>query len=200
MYDDYFDIWIWGNEQELTAKSTQFSLVSAGKKQLRAPCVHALQFPLWTWPKLLLTYRSPSVLPSWMLALEGYNFSLGYLREWSDEENVANVIAAGADTTIAAGDIDVNLEVGAGVNLAEELGFAVGFGVDADVIEPLNLEASVTHANANWDGDDLTAGETVLGAGATYTEAAFQIAASGSYTIVKDGDNTNEISLVQNIA
>jgi len=197
LYDDYFDIWIWGNEQELTAKSTQFSLVSAGKKAAAGTMRARLAVPVMDLAKVTVDLTAPASVRAFVdvTALEGYNFSLGYLREWSDEENVANVIAAGADTTIAAGDIDVNLEVGAGVNLAEELGFAVGFGVDADVIEPLNLEASVTHANANWDGDDLTAGETVLGAGATYTEAAFQIAASGSYTIVKDGDNTNEISL-----
>lgn len=197
LYDDYFDIWIWGNEQELTAKSTHFSLVSAGKKAAAGTMRARLAVPVMDLATVTVDLTAPASVRAFVdvTALEGYNFSLGYLRDWSDKDNVANVIAAGADTTIAAGDIDVNLEVGGGVNLAEELGFAVGFGVDADVIEPLNLEASVTHANANWAGDDLTAGETVLSGGATYTETAFQIAASGSYTIVKDGDNTNEVEL-----
>jgi hypothetical protein len=125
--------------------------------------------------------------------IEGFNVGLAYLRDWSGTE-AKNVIAADVDTTIAAGDIDVNLEAAAGVTLSEDLGFAVGFGVDADVIEPLNLEASVTHANEHWAGDSLTAKETVLSGGATYTESAFQVTASGSYTIVQDDDNSNEIS------
>ncbi|MCK9526795.1 MAG: hypothetical protein M0R49_12830, partial [Limnochordia bacterium] len=130
-------------------------------------------------------------------ALEGFDVSLGYLRDWADKEDAKNVIAAGAETTIATGDIDVTLEAGAGVTLAEELGFALALGAESDITDELNVNASVEHANANWAGDGVTPFATVLAAGATYSEDVFQVSASSSFTIEGDEeqDNSNTLTL-----
>jgi hypothetical protein len=192
LYDDYFSAWAWGNGQELSDKGVNFGLVKAAKKatDMRA----RLEVPVMDLATVTIDLTPPAAVRAFVDAeIEGFNVGLAYLRDWS-ETDAKNVIAADVDTTIAAGDMDVNLEAAAGVTLGEDLGFAVGFGADADVIEPLNLEASVTHASEHWAGEGLTAKETVLAGGATYTESAFQVTASGSYTIVQDDDNSNEIS------
>ncbi|HHT68540.1 MAG TPA: hypothetical protein GXZ85_04680, partial [Firmicutes bacterium] len=97
---------------------------------------------------------------------------------------------------VPAGDIDVRLEAAVGVNLEKDLGLGLGLSADSDVTEQLNLNASVTHANKNWAGDGkaVVKENTILNAGATYTEDVFQVSADASYTI-KPGDNTNEVEL-----
>lgn len=199
LYDNYFDIWVWGNKQELTAKSTHFSMVSAGKTAAADTMRARLAVPVMDLGTVTVDLTAPSSMRAFVdvKALEGFNVSLGYLRDWTDKEDAKNVIAAGADTTIATGDIDVTLEAGAGVTLAEELGFALALGAESDITDELNVNASVEHANANWAGDAVTPYATVLAAGATYSEDVFQVSASGSFTIegAEEEDNSNTLTL-----
>ena len=132
-------------------------------------------------------------------SVEDINLGLAYkLGNWTavdPAKPTTHVIVAQADTVLPAGDIDVTLKGAAGVTLGDNLGFALGLSADADVTKELNLNGSVTHANTNWAADALTADNTVVKAGATYTEDVFQVAANGTFTIIKDADNTNEITL-----
>jgi len=199
LYDNYFNIWVWGNGQELTAKSTHFDMISAGKAAGATAMRARLEVPVMDLGTVTVDLTAPTSVRAFVdvKALEGFNVSLGYLRDWADEENAKNVIAAGADTTIAAGDLDVTLKAGAGVTIADDLGFAVAFGADTDITEELNVNASVKHANQHWAGDSVTAYATVIAAGAKYTEDVFQVSASTSFTIEgdEDKDNSNSVTL-----
>lgn len=198
LYDEYFKIWAWGNEQDLTAKSTYFGMIEAGKTADAGTMRARAEVPVMDLAKVTVDLTAPAAVRAFVDAtVEGFDVGLGYLRDWNDAENALNVIVAQVGTAIPAGDIEVALEAAGGVTLGDNLGFAVGFGVDSDVTEELNLNASVEHANAHWAGDGVDAEKTVIGAGATYTETAFQVGATGTFTIehAEGVENSNELTL-----
>ncbi len=196
LYDNYFDAWVWGNGQELSDKGTHFGLIKAAKKadDIRA----RVEVPVMDLATVTADFDADTLRAFVTGSVEDINLGLAYkLGNWTaeDPEKPTHVIVAQADTVLPAGDIDVTLKGAAGVTLGDNLGFALGLSADADVTKELNLNGSVTHANTNWAADALTADNTVVKAGATYTEDVFQVAANGTFTIIKDADNTNEITL-----
>ncbi len=192
LYDNYFNAYVWGNDYELTTKETYFSMISAAKK---ATGIRArLEVPVMDLATVTVDLAAPDNVRAFVNAeVEGFDVGLAYARKnWTDEDKVSNTIVAQAGTDVAEG---IRVEVAGGVALGDDLGFGLGASVDADVTDELNLAGSVTHANENWVGDALVADNTVLEIGATYTEDMFRVTADVGYTIVKDDDNTNEISL-----
>lgn len=198
LYDNYFNAWAWGNGQDLTDKGTHFNLVKAGKTAAAGTMRARVEVPVLDLGAVTIDLTAPTSVRAFVDAeVAGFNVGVAYLRDWADPDNAFNVIAADADTAIPAGDLNVNLKAAAGVKLGTDLGFGLGFGADTMLTDELKLEGSVTHASEHWKADALTAGNTVLGAKATYTEDVFQVIADLGYTIIadEDTDNTNSITL-----
>jgi len=155
-----------------------------------------LEVPVLDLGAVTIDLTAPTSVRAFVDAeVAGFDVGVAYLRDWEDPDNAFNVIAADVDTAIPAGDLNVNLKAAAGVKLGTDLGFGLGFGADTMLTDELKLEASVTHASEHWQADALTAKNTVLKTKATFTEDAFQVVGDLGYTIVKDGTNTNSVTL-----
>lgn len=197
LYDDYFKAWVWGNKQELSDKATYFNMIKAGKtaSTMRA----RLEVPVMDLATVTADFADGNTIRLFVNGkVEEYALGLAYARkDWDakDPEKPIDVIVAQAGGAIPAGDLTVNAKAAAGIKLGENLGMAFGFSADTQLTEELEVEGSVTHANDHWAFDALTAKNTVLNAGATYTEAAYQVTASVTETLIKEGTNKNEISL-----
>lgn len=194
--DNYFEGWAWGNGQNLT-DSTYFGMIKAGKGSPADKMRARLAVPVMDLGKVTVDFEQPDNVRVFAEGkVEGYNVGLAYARKnWTNEDEIQNVIVGQAGGAIAAGDYTVNAEAAAGVALGTDLGFALGLGANTMVTEELKIEGSVTHANANWDADGLTANNTVLSGKGTYTEKAYQAIASVKHTLITDQDSKNEISL-----
>lgn len=190
LYDNYFNAYVWGNDFELSDKASYFDMIKAGKKatDIRA----RLEVPVMDLATVTVDLDAPDNVRAFVNGtVEGFDLGLAYARQnWTDDAKVSDTIVAQVGTDVADG---VRVEAAGGVTLGDDLGFGLGASVAADVTEELKLTGSVTHANENWVGDALVAQDTVLKAGATYTETAFEVKANGTYTI-KPGTtaNTNE--------
>ena len=196
LYDEWFTGYAWGNGQKLSNKATYFNMILAGEEAAanRARLiVHVMDYADVTFD-----FAPEDNIRAFVNGnVGGFDLGLAFARKnWTDEAEASNTIVAQAGYDVPAGDIDVRLEAAVGVNLEKDLGLGLGLSADSDVTEQLNLNASVTHANKNWAGDGTAVVEenTILNAGATYTEDVFQVSADASYTI-KPGDNTNEVEL-----
>lgn len=189
--DDYFQAWAWGNGAKAGAVSTKFGMISAADAAPAAGMRARLAVPVMDVAKITVDLTPPAEVRAFVdvYAVENFDIRVGYLRDWKGAEDV-NVVAAGVGTTLAAGDIDVDLAAGFGATIAEDFGYAVGFSADSDLTEQLNVGASVKHANKDWEGDGVEAYKTVIAAEATYSEFAFQVGADASFTI--EGDDTLE--------
>lgn len=187
LYDEYFKIWAWGNGEKLNTKSTYFGMISAKEVAAAGTMRARLQVPVLDLATVTADFEAKDTVRAFVEAdIEGFDVGLAYLRKgWSG--TATNTIVAQVGTAVAAGEAEINLEAAGGITLGDDLGFAVGFGVDTDLTEELNVYASVEHANAKWVGDGVTAEATVLGVGAGYTDAAIKISADVEYTL--DGDN-----------
>ncbi len=184
LFDQHFTAHVWGG-QNLADKATPFGFITAGKAggtgsvRLIVPVVDIVD--------VTLDFRPKDTLRAFVDGkLEGFDVGLAYaLKGWTGEpDHVIGVYGAGAVEGF-------NLEADAAAKLGDDLGFAVGFGVDTLVTDELKLEGSVAHLNNIWTGDKAS---TTLEAGATYTETEFQVAANVAQTLKEDA-NENEINL-----
>lgn len=196
LYDEWFTGYVWGEAQELTDKATYFGMITAAKKadDIRARLiVHVMDYADVTFD--FQPADNMRVFAEGDVA--GFDLGLAYARKnWTTD--ASNTIVAQAGYDVPAGDVDVRLEAAVGVNLADKLGLGFGLSADSDVTEQLNVNASVTYANKEWDGDGkaVVAENTILKAGAAYTEDLFKVSGDFSYTIKPEGtDNTNTIEL-----
>lgn len=197
LYDEWFTGYVWGGGQELSDKATYFGMITAAKKatDMRARLiVHVMDYADVTFD-----FEQPNNLRAFVEGeVEGFDLGLAYARKNWNKDGADNLIVAQAGYDVPAGDIDVRLQGAVGVNLGDDLGLGFGLSADSDITEQLNVNASVTHANKNWagEGDDVAAENTILGAGAAYTEQEFKVSGDVSYTIKPEGtDNTNTIEL-----
>lgn len=194
LYDNYFNAYVWGNDYELSDKATYFSMISAPKKA--SGIRSRLEVPVLDLGTVTLDFAPADNLRAFANAtVEGVDVGLAYARlNWTSETTAKDIIVAQAGYDVTE---DINIKGAAGVTLGEDLGIAAGFSADADVTEELNLNGSVTWANEHWvgEGTAVAANNTILKAGATYTESAFQVKANGSYTIVAEDDDKNEVTL-----
>lgn len=192
LYDNYFNAYVWGNGFDLSDKATYFDMIKAGKKatDIRA----RLEVPVMDLATVTLDLEAPDNVRAFVNGtVEGFDLGLAYARQnWTDDAKVSDTIVAQVGTDVADG---IRVQAAGGVTLGDDLGFGLGASVAADVTEELNLTGSVTHANEHWVGDALVAQDTVLKAGATYTETDFRVKLDGSYTIVANDDNKDEITL-----
>lgn len=195
LYDDYFKAWVWGKGQELSDKTTHFGMIKAAKKatdpRLR------LEVPVMDLATVVADFEDGKSVKLFATGkVQDFNVGLGYhLKDWTDDKKVS-VIVGQVDGAIPAGDYTIDAKAALGASLGEKTGFAFGLSGETDLTDELGVDASITHANTDWAGAGPEAKNTVLGAGATYTEAAYQAKASVTHTLVKDVDKgTNEISL-----
>ena len=200
LYDEWFTGYVWGNKQKLSDKATYFDMILAGEEagaeEMRARLiVHVMDYADVTFD--FQAEDNMRVFAEGDVA--GFDLGLAYARKnWTDKDEVSNTIVAQAGYDVPAGDVDVRLEAAVGVNLADKLGLGFGLSADSDITEQLNVNASVTYANEEWagDGEDVVAKNTILAAGAAYTEDLFKVSGDFSYTIKPEGtDNTNTIEL-----
>ncbi|NMA62290.1 MAG: porin, partial [Firmicutes bacterium] len=196
--DNYFEGWAWGNEQELTDKATYFDMIKAGKKAGKKEMRARLLVPVLDLADVTVDFKAPDNIRVFTEGtIEGYNVGLAYARtEWTNEDKIANVLVAQVGAEVPAGEYSIDAKVAAGITLGDDLGFALGLGAETDITEELEVEASVTTANEHWKGDNLKAKDTVLKAGATYTEDQYQVDGSVKHTLTKDANKgKNEITL-----
>lgn len=196
LYDEWFTGYAWGNAQELSDKATYFGMITAGKAAPATSMRARLIVHVMDYADVTFDFAPADNIRAFVNGnVGGFDLGLAFARKnWTTA--ASNTIVAQAGYDVPAGDIDVRLEAAVGVNLEKDLGLGLGLSADSDVTEQLNLNASVTHANKNWAGDGkaVVKENTILNAGATYTEDVFQVSADASYTI-KPGDNTNEVEL-----
>lgn len=194
LYDNYFNAYVWGKGFNLSDKATYFDMIKAGKKatDIRA----RLEVPVMDLATVTLDLEAPDNVRAFVNGtVEGFDLGLAYARQnWTDDAKVSDTIVAQVGTDVADG---IRVQAAGGVTLGDDLGFGLGASVAADVTEELNLTGSVTHANEHWvgDGSAVKAEDTIIKAGATYTETDFRVKLDGNYTIVANDDNTNEITL-----
>ena len=83
--------------------------------------------------------------------VEGFDFGLAYARKGWPADGASNVVVGQVGTDIEAGSTTFGLTAAAGLDIKEDLGFAVGVGADKDLTEQLNVNASVTHDNDKFE-------------------------------------------------
>lgn len=192
--DDYFNAWVWGNGQELSDKKTPFGLVNA--KKAAADVRARLEVPVLDLATVTLDFDPNDTLRAFVDgSVEGFDVGLALARkDWTTDSK--NIIVGYGKGTFDAGDYAINAKAEAGVVLGDELGFALGLGADTKVTDDVKVEATVTHANSNWDGADaLKADNTVLFGKGTFSNDELEAFASVKETFVKDADNVNEIEV-----
>lgn len=192
--DQYFTAWVWG-KQNLTDKATYFDMIKAAKAGGNMSA--RVLIPVMDLADITMDFRQKDNIRVFAEgSVEGFDVGLAYARtKWTNEDEIANVLVAQVGTEVPAGDFAIDVEAAAGITLGEDLGFALGLGGETNLTEELKVEASITTANEHWNGDNVDANNTVIAAGATYTEALFQVGGDIEHTFIKDADSKNEITL-----
>lgn len=188
--DDYFKAWVWGNGYYLSDKNTYFSMILAGATA--SGIRGRLQVPVLDLATITVDAQPGDNLRAFVDAKVGdVDLGLAYARKnWTDEDEIANVIVGQAGYTVPAGDLEVRLQGAAGVTLGDNLGYAVGFQATSQVSEQLHLDGSITYANDLWKGDgtSVVADNVKIGTTATYNNK-LRIQASGSVVVKGEGNS-----------
>lgn len=188
--DDYFKAWVWGNGYYLSDKNTYFSMILAGATA--SGIRGRLQVPVLDLATITVDAQPGDNLRAFVDAKVGdVDLGLAYARKnWTDEDEIANVIVGQAGYTVPAGDLEVRLQGAAGVTLGDNLGYAVGVQATSQVSEQLHLDGSITYANDLWKGDgtSVVPDNVKIGTTATYNNK-LRIQASGSVVVKGEGNS-----------
>ncbi len=193
LYDNYFDIYVWGNGQKLSTEATAFGMISAGEQASthRARLVVPIDVATVT-----LDFEPKNNLRAFVNAeVSDFEVGFAYARKGWDEDGATNVLVGQVATSVPTGDLEIGLNAAVGATLGDDIGFAFGVGADIDLTNELNLSASVKNANEYWDGDAVTPKNTVIGLEASYTDDNIAASADLTHTMDKDDDNTTDLEL-----